>query len=72
MGPPVVQTLDMDSLMDSKKRREDGYTTEDDINLNAVFNEGTDLKIVDHKENNNQEDTHVSPVIILPDQQVKI
>ena len=70
MGPPVIQTPDMDSLMDGKERREDGYTTEVDVNLNAFFNEGPDLKIVDHMENNNQEDTHVNPVIILPDQQV--
>ena len=57
----------MDSLMDGKERGEDGYTTEDDINLNAFFNEGPDLKIagigqeiyvdnveyVDYIENNN-------------------
>ena len=85
MGPPVVQTLDMDSLMDSKEWREDGYTTEDDINLNEFFNEGPDLKIVEieqkiyvenreyveHIENNNQEDTQVNPDLILPDQQVQ-
>ena len=70
--------------MDSKERREDGYTTEDDINLNAFFNEGPDLKIaeieqsiyvdnveyVDYIENNNLENTQVNPDIILPDQQV--
>ena len=72
MGPPVIQTTDMDSLMDSKEWREDGYTTEDDINLNAFFNEGPDLKIVDHIENNNHEDTHDNHLIIHPDQQVKI
>ena len=66
MGPPVVQTAEMDSIVDRKERRED------DIKLNAFFNEGPDLKIVDHIENNNQEDTHVNPVIILQDQQVKI
>ena len=61
--------------MDSKEQREDGYTTEDDINLNAFFNEGPDLKIaeieyVDYIENNNLENTQVNPDIILPDQQV--
>ena len=84
MGPPVIQTPDMDSVMDSKERREDGYITEDDINLNAFFNEGPDLKIVEikqkmnvengeyvhHIENNNQEDTQANPDLILPDQQV--
>ena len=85
MGPPVVQTPGMDSVMDSKELREDGYTTEDDINLNTFFNEGPDLKIVeieqkiyvengvyvDHIENNNQEDTQVNPVRVFPDQQVQ-
>ena len=51
MGPPVVQTPGMEKLWDSKDRREDICTTEDDINLNALFNEGPDLKIVDHIEN---------------------
>ena len=78
MGPPVVQTPGMDSVMDSKELREDGYTSEDDINLNAFFNEGPNLKIVengeyvDHIENNNQKDTQVNPVVILLDQQVTI
>ena len=45
----------MDSVLDRKELREDGYTTEDDINLN----------------NNNQEDTKVNPVLILSDQQVE-
>ena len=75
----------MDSVMDSKELREDGYSTEDDINLNAFFNEGPDMKTVeieqkiyvengvyvDHIENNNQEGTQVNPVIIFPDRQVK-
>ena len=79
MGPPVIQTPGMDSVMDSEEGREDGYTTEDDINLNAFFNEGPDLKIVeikkrehaDHKEHNDQEQTQVNPVVILPNQQVQ-
>ena len=85
MGPPVIQTPGMGSLMDSKERREEGYTTEEDINLNAFFNEGPDLKIVEikqkmnvengeyvhHIENNNQEDTQANPDLILPDQQVQ-
>ena len=85
MGPPVIQSPGMGSLMESKERREDGYTTEDDINLNEFFNEGPDLKIVeieqkiyvengeyvDHIENNNQENTQVNPDLILPDQQVQ-
>ena len=79
MGPPVVQTPGMDSVMDSKELREDGYTTEDDINLNTFFNEGPDLRIVeieqtiyvDHIENN-KEESQVNSVIILLDQQVRI
>ena len=85
MRPPVVQNPDMDSLIDSKELREDEYTTEDYININAFFNEGPALKIVDieqkiyvengvyvdHIENNNQEVTQVNPVIIFPDRQVK-
>ena len=85
MGPPVIQTPGMGSLMDSKERREEGYTTEEDINLNAFFNEGPDLKIVEikqkmnvengeyvhHIENNNQEDTRVNPGVIFPDQNVQ-
>ena len=85
MGPPVIQTPGMDSVMDSEEGREDGYTTEDDINLNAFFNEGPDLKMVEieqtiyveneenveHIENNNQEHTQVNPVVILPNQQVQ-
>ena len=85
MRPPVVQNPDMDSLIDSKELREDEYTTEDYININAFFNEGPDLKIVeieqkiyvengvyvDHIENNNQEGTQGNPVIIFPDRQVK-
>ena len=55
MGPPVIQTQDMDSVLDRKELREDGYTTEDDVNIN----------------NNNQEDTKVNPVLILSDQQVE-
>ena len=75
----------MDSVMDSKELKEDGYSTEDDINLNAFFNEGPDMKTVeieqkiyvengeyvDHIEKNKQEETQVTPVIILPDQQVQ-
>ena len=85
MGPPVVQTPDMGSVMDSKELREDGYTTDDYININAFFNEGPDLKIVDieqkiyvengeyvdHIGKNKQEDTQVTPIIIFPDQQVQ-
>ena len=85
LRPPVIQTTGMDSRMDSKEQREDGYTTVDDINLNVFFNEGPDLKIVeieqkiyvengeyvDHIEKNKQEETQVTPVIILPDQQVQ-
>ena len=85
MGPPVVQTPGMDSVMDSKELREDGYTTEDDINLNTFFNEGPDLKIVEHEqtiyvengeyveniENNNKEDNQVNPVIIFPDRNIQ-
>ena len=79
MGPPVIQTPGMDSVMDSEEGREDGYTTEDDINLNAFFNEEPDLKIVeieqrehvDHIEYNDQEHTQVNPVVILPNQQVQ-
>ena len=55
MGPPVIQTPDMDSVRDRKELREDLYTKEDNINLN----------------NNNQEDTKVNPVLILSDQQVE-
>ena len=76
---------DMDSVINSKERREDGHTTEDVINLNSFFNKGPDLKIVeieqkiyvenreyvDHIENNNQEDSQVNPGIIFPDQQVQ-
>ena len=55
MGPPVIQTPGMDSVLDRKELREDGYTIEDDVNLN----------------NNNQEDTKLNPVLILSDQQVE-
>ena len=55
MGPPVIQTPDMDSVRDRKELIEDLYTKEDNINLN----------------NNNQEDTKVNPVLILSDQQVE-
>ena len=76
MGPPVVQTPGMDSVMDIKELREDEYTSEDDINLNTFFNEGPDLKIVeieqtiyvDHIENN-KEESQVNSVV---DQQVRI
>ena len=55
MRPPVIQTWGMDSVLDRKELREDGYTIEDDVNLN----------------NNNQEDTKLNPVLILSDQQVE-
>ena len=40
----------MDILPDSEDVREDGYTTQDDINLNAFFNEGPDLNIEEIKQ----------------------
>ena len=68
--------------MDSKEWREDGYTTEDDINLNAFFNEGPDLKIAEIEqkkyvenrefvENGNLGNTLVNPFVILLDQHVE-
>ena len=35
----------MDILPDSENVREDGYTTQDDVNLNTFFNDGPDLDI---------------------------
>ena len=46
----------MDLHEDSSESREDGYTTEDDINLNAFFNEGPDLKITEFEHRNFVED----------------
>ena len=74
MGPPVVQASGMDSLMDSKEGKEDRYTTEDDINLNAFSNEGPELKIVEIEQKiyieNEEYVDHIENNLILPDQQV--
>ena len=61
----------MDSLINSKERREDDIN---DINLNAFFNEGPDLKIVEIEQKiyieNEEYVDHIENNLILPDQQV--